>query len=176
MIGQLKEKARLKNQDSFAMVPRPSRHSLSRNENFYSNNNVVARPREAQNVGKRELNDTEILARLLIHFSIKKEEMGLVSSQASALLKLKKFLNREIPEISGLEIYLDCFVGVFSNLLIYSKLHRFTRNPYKIPPSRRSTDPRLMSSSDFLSRIVTINPGEEQPNEGNIAKLCHSFI
>lgn len=34
-------------------------------------------------------------------------------------------------------LYLDCFVGIYSNLLIYGKLETFTLNPSRIPPSAR---------------------------------------
>lgn len=34
-------------------------------------------------------------------------------------------------------LYLDCFVGIYSNLLIYGKIETFTLNPSRIPPSAR---------------------------------------
>lgn len=34
-------------------------------------------------------------------------------------------------------LYLDCLVGIYSNLLILSKLQEFTKHPSRIPPSVR---------------------------------------
>lgn len=38
---------------------------------------------------------------------------------------------------SGRYLYLDCLVGIYSNLLILSKLEEFTKHPSNIPPSVR---------------------------------------
>ena len=43
VIPQVREKAKAKREasDSWIMLPKPSRHSLSRNEKFYSKRNVI---------------------------------------------------------------------------------------------------------------------------------------